>query len=275
MRFRNWVMVVMLAWMHAPASAEIYRYVDEEGGVHYTDDLGKVPVEQRPNVYENAEPDVEQQLGIYENAEPEEDLASEKSTKREGDDVGSHDEVLKEVAPPVEIDILLSEDKGGPRAQDLEETRVALLEEYKALVKGQEEISEAGKVRLGPTGRKKLNEKIREHNKLIDEYEERSQAFLKDVEVFNSRREEEKGLRQKLRETEVKLQEEYETLREEKQEIDRIANEPLTRSARQELAEKLRDYNARVREYKKRKEALAKAIESYNDRIKNEVQIAK
>lgn len=275
MRFRNWVMVVMLAWMHAPASAEIYRYVDEEGGVHYTDDLGKVPVEQRPNVYENAEPDVEQQLGIYENAEPEEDLASEKRTKREGDDVGSHDEVLKEVAPPVEIDILLSEDKGGPRAQDLEETRVALLEEYKALVKGQEEISEAGKVRLGPTGRKKLNEKIREHNKLIDEYEERSQAFLKDVEVFNSRREEEKGLRQKLRETEVKLQEEYETLREEKQEIDRIANEPLTRSARQELAEKLRDYNARVREYKKRKEALAKAIESYNARIKNEVQIAK
>jgi DNA repair exonuclease SbcCD ATPase subunit len=275
MRFRNWVMVLMLAWMHAPASAEIYRYVDEEGGVHYTDDLGKVPVEQRLGVYENAEPDVEQQLGIYENAEPEEDLASEKSTKREGDDVGSHDEVLKEVAPPVEIDILLSEDKGGPRAQDLEETRVALLEEYKALVKGQEEISEAEKVRLGPTGRKKLNEKIREHNKLIDEYEERSQAFLKDVEVFNSRREEEKGLRQKLRETEVKLQEEYETLREEKQEIDRIANEPLTRSARQELAEKLRDYNARVREYKKRKEALAKAIESYNDRIKNEVQIAK
>jgi len=275
MRFRNWVMVLMLVWMHAPASAEFYRYVDEEGGVHYTDDLGKVPVEQRPNVYENAEPDVGQQLGIYENAEPEEDLASEKRTKREGDDVGSHDEVLKEVAPPVEIDILLSEDKGGPRAQDLEETRVALLEEYKALVKGQEEISEAGKVRLGPTGRKELNEKIREHNKLIDEYEERSQAFLKDVEVFNSRREEEKGLRQKLRETEVKLQEEYETLREEKQEIDRIANEPLTRSARQELAEKLRGYNARVREYKKRKEALDKAIESYNARIKNEVQIAK
>ena len=87
----------------------------------------------------------------------------------------------------------------------------------------------------------------------------------------NPRREEEKGLRERLRKEQAKIREEYETLREEKQEMQRIANEPLSRSAREELAEKLRDYDARVKDYKKRKETLDKETESHNARIRNEV----
>lgn len=271
MRFRNWVIVLILAWMVAPASAELYKYVDEEGRVLFTDDLGKVPVEQRPGVYEKAEPDVEERFGVYENTLPDEDLTSEQEIEREADYVESRDEVLKEVAAPPEKDILPGEAKEAPRAQDLEETRVVLLKEYKALMAGQEEIREAEKRQLGPTPRKELNEKIREHNTRIEEYEKRSQAFLKDVEVFNSRREEEKGLRERLRKEQAKIREEYETLREEKQEMQRIANEPLSRSAREELAEKLQDYDARVKDYKKRKETLDKETESHNARIRNEV----
>jgi chromosome segregation ATPase len=272
MRFRSWVIVLILAWMVAPASAELYKYVDEEGSVLFTDDLGKVPVEQRPGVYEKAEPDAEERFGVYENTLPDEDLTSEKEIEREADYVESPDEVLKEVAAPPEKDILPGEAEEGPRAQDLEETRLGLLKEFRVLAEGQEEMNEEAKKPLGPTARKELNEKIREHNKRIEEYEKRSQAFLKDVEVFNSRREEEKGLRERLREAEAKIQEEYETLRDEKQEMNRIANEPLSRSAREEFAEKLRAYDARVKDYKKRKEALDKETESYNARIRNEVQ---
>jgi chromosome segregation ATPase len=272
MRFRSWVIVLILAWMAAPASAELYKYVDEEGSVLFTDDLGKVPVEQRPGVYEKAEPDAEERFGVYENTLPDEDLTSEKEIEREADYIESPDEVLKEVAAPPEKDILPGEAEEGPRAQDLEETRLGLLKEFRVLAEGQEEMNEEAKKPLGPTARKELNEKIREHNKRIEEYEKRSQAFLKDVEVFNSRREEEKGLRERLREAEAKIQEEYETLRDEKQEMNRIANEPLSRSAREEFAEKLRAYDARVKDYKKRKEALDKETESYNARIRNEVQ---
>ena len=53
--------------------------------------------------------------------------------------------------------------------------------------------------------------------------------------------------------------------------MQRIANEPLSRSAREELAEKLQDYDARVKDYKKRKETLDKETESHNARIRNEV----
>ena len=271
MGFRNWVIVLILAWMVAPASAELYKYVDEEGRVLFTDDLGKVPVEQRPGVYEKAEPDAGERFGVYENTLPDEDLTSEKKVEREAGYVESRDEVLKEIAAPPEKDILPGEGKEAPRAQDLEETRLGLLKEFRVLVEGQEEISEAEKRQLGLSARKELNEKIGEHNKLIEDYEKRSETFLKDVEIFNSRREEEKGLRQRLREEEVKIQEEYETLREEKQEIDRIANEPLSRSAREKLAERLQNYNAQVKDYKKRKEAFDKDTESHNARIRNEV----
>jgi hypothetical protein len=271
MRFRNLVVVLVLALMVMPASAELYKYVDEEGRVLFTDDLSKVPVGQRPGVYEKAEPDADERFGVYENTLPDEDLTPEKKVEREADYVESRDEVLKEVAPPPEKEILPGEAKEGPRAQDLEETRLGLLKEFRVLVEGQEELSEGAKKPLGPAARKELNEKIGEHNKLIEDYEKRSEAFLKDVEVFHSRREEEKGLRERLREEEVKIQKEYETLREEKQDIDRIANEPLSRSAREKLAERLQNYNAQVKDYKKRKEAFDKDTESHNARIRNEV----
>jgi hypothetical protein len=276
MRLGHWVMVLLLALMHAPASAELYKYVDEQGKVLYTDNLEKVPLEQRPRVYETAEPVAEEPLGIYEKAGPEQDLTPEKRTESQGGDVGGRDEALKETAAPVEVYILLSEDKGGPRAQDLEETRLGLLKEHEALVKAQEEIGEAKKGALESTGRKELeelNEKIRAHNARVEEYEKKSQTFLKEVEVFHARREEEKGLREKIRETEAEIQQEYDALRLERTEIDRIANQPLTRSARKALAEKMRAYDTRVREYKNKKEAVNKAIELYNARIRNEVLV--
>jgi hypothetical protein len=273
MRLRHWVMVLLLALMHAPASAEFYKYVDEEGKVLYTDDLGKVPVEQRPSLYEKAERGVEEELGIYENAEPEEEVTPEKKAEEAQVDVGSRDGAHKEVAAPRGIDVLLSEDKGGPRAQDLEKTRVALLKEYETLVKAQEAISEAGKGGVGPAGRNELKEKIGAHNAQVEEYEKKSEAFLKEVEVFHARREEEKRLREKIRETETEIQEEYDALRQEKAEIRRMTAQPLTRSAREALAKKIRDHNARVKAYKKTKEAVNKAIESYNARIKNEVLV--
>jgi hypothetical protein len=75
-----------------------------------------------------------------------------------------------------------------------------------------------------------------------------------------------------MRETETQLAQDYESLRVQKQEIDRMANMKLSRSDREELAEKLRVYNAGVRDYKERKEEFQKAIEDYDARIKHALE---
>ncbi len=261
MRFRHWVIVLMLVWLHTPASAERYSYVDAEGTVRYTEDVGQVPSEQ--------------QVGVYEKAEPEGDVTSEKKTEGEGADVGSPNEDLKEITAPSEKDVLPGEGKEAPRAKELEETRKWLQKEYKALVEIDEEIHSAQKKRLEPNAHRRLDEKIKEYSKRLGEYEKKGQKYDQELGVFNALREEEKGLRKNMRETEVQLQKDYETLRADKLEIDRMAMEDMSRSDREELAEKLREYNARVRDYKKRKEEFQQAIESYDARVEHALEGSK
>jgi hypothetical protein len=52
---RTWVWTAALAGVLAlPASAELYRWVDAEGGVHVTENLLEVPPEQRPKADQDA-----------------------------------------------------------------------------------------------------------------------------------------------------------------------------------------------------------------------------
>jgi len=256
MRFRHWVTVLVLVWFHAPASAEPYRNIGGEGEVFYLAERGRVVAEQ--------------QVGLYEEAGPEEDVTAK--IEGGGDAAGSPSEVLKEIAPPSAKDILPGEGKEAPRAKDLEETRKWLQKEYKALLKEQEEIHRAQERRLGPSARTRLDQRSKEYSKRLGEYEKKGEAFDKDLEVYNALREEEKGLRKQLREMEIQLQKDYENLRAERLEIDRMAMENMSRSDREELAEKLRGYNARVRDYKKRKEEFQEAIASYNARIEHALE---
>jgi len=44
------ILVIFVAWSFPCAEAGTYRYVDEEGVSHFTDDIRKVPENQRPSV---------------------------------------------------------------------------------------------------------------------------------------------------------------------------------------------------------------------------------
>ena len=183
MRFGQWMVVLILIGMHALASAEFYRYVDEKGKVHFTDDLANVPLEQRPKADE------------YE--ESYDELTQEEGVEEEGEEAETSEGVVEETEeePPQE------------------------------------------------------------------------EAQVKEVE--------EKTLEQKLKETGAKLQEEYEALAKEREELEKMATRPLTQTRRKELIEKVRDYNLRSEDYEKRRQAFNKEVEGYNARIKEEIQEAR
>ena len=175
MRLGHWVMVFVLAWLRAPASAEPYRNVGGEGEVRQMTDLGLVLAWQ--------------QVGAYNKAQPEEDVTAK--TEGKGDDAGSPSQDSKEIAAPSEKEILPAEGKLGPRAKDLEETRRWLQKEYQALMEIQEEIHRAQKRRKGTSALKKLDEKIKKYSKRLGEYEKKGQEYDEELEVFNALREEE------------------------------------------------------------------------------------
>ena len=48
------VIVALFLVLAAPVTAQFYRYIDKDGNLRFTDDLNRVPVEQRTSAYEYA-----------------------------------------------------------------------------------------------------------------------------------------------------------------------------------------------------------------------------
>ncbi|MBN1842559.1 MAG: DUF4124 domain-containing protein [Deltaproteobacteria bacterium] len=74
---------------------------------------------------------------------------------------------------------------------------------------------------------------------------------------------------QKLKETGARLREEYEALMKEREQLDKISTIRMTPAARKELVEKITHFNARIRDYDKRKEAYNKETQAHNASIKD------
>ena len=61
MKMIKFLILLVIVVFAAPAPAEIYKYVDEQGDVHFTDDINQVPEDQRDSleVSSEYEPDPE------------------------------------------------------------------------------------------------------------------------------------------------------------------------------------------------------------------------
>jgi len=160
MKLIECIVVLMLTAFPALASAEFYRYVDEQGKIHYTDDLADVPAKERPkaNQYDT----------LQGPSSPPEQSETQKPT--EG---ASKEPVARQ---------------GGESAAQpsLRERGAALDAEYELLMKEREQLNKAANEPPTPAARVELSEKIKDFNQRMEDYEKRRVSFNKEVEAYNA-----------------------------------------------------------------------------------------
>lgn len=150
--------IVMVLALLRPASAEFYRYVDKHGNVLYTDDLSKVPADQR------------EQARSYDESFSEPAKPAESSPPK----------------APAPQDPVTAQASEGERRQ-LEEQEKILNREYEALMKQRASLDEEKAKAVTPAQIKEYNQKIVDFNTRIKAYEVKQDTYSEKVKAFNER----------------------------------------------------------------------------------------
>jgi hypothetical protein len=135
------------------ASAEFYKYTDEDGNIRFTDDINQVPEEQRSRIrsyVESQSEEVPEQEATQENPEKSEQQANFPDLSENDAEEGSLEELKSRIdAIKQEID-----------------------QEYAALLKEKEQLAEEKK-------QVKTRPQVEGYNKKIEGYNMRGEDFMK------------------------------------------------------------------------------------------------
>ncbi len=173
MVFRQCIIALLLIALPELSTAEFYRYVDKEGNVRFTDNLANVPVDQRSKVNEYDEATQESRPG-------------EKTEMRRQE--GYQEETVKQIEePPSQKEAPTEEGEENAAGLRLRDIGAKLEEEYHTLMEERDKLQKASTTRLAPSARKALIDNISDFNARIKDYENRRQAYNKQVEALNAR----------------------------------------------------------------------------------------
>jgi hypothetical protein len=152
-----------LVTLAQPVSAEFYRYEDRHGNIIYTDDLSKVPLDQR----EKAKPYTESV------AQPPKAPKQQENQKKE--------------------DPVNTGDKEYERLRQQEEM---LTRERDDLTKERDRLNQEKKNAVTPQQIKEYNRSIVDFNTRIQALEEKQKVFTTDVEKYNAEKKTQKNAKQ-------------------------------------------------------------------------------
>lgn len=180
----KWILPVILAaalMAGLPVSAEFYKYYDEDGNVHFTDDYNQIPLDQREDVegYEES---------ISEDLPPEE----AEETAEEIDTAEAEEEVEEEgeTADSEAYDV-------GAKADEFEQRKAEVEEEYQSLVKEKERLDQ---IRKDIKTQKQLkasgyNESVKALNEKMKEHDQKRQQLISEIQQHNARLSQDKAAR--------------------------------------------------------------------------------
>jgi len=166
MKLGRWLICLLLVSLPLSASAEFYRYIDEKGNIHYTDDLSTVPENQQTDIYEYGE-----------------------SQRNAYDDQKDEQSALKS-QPLFEENQARDQNEAGDLAETkrrLDRKKQEFEKEYKALMKERDQITKDNKNLKSRASAKKYNKIILKFNDKIADYETRKKVFDAEVEEYNVR----------------------------------------------------------------------------------------
>ena len=166
--FRIFIIITFLMFS-ASAAAEFYKYTDEDGNVHLTDDINQVPAEQRAKIrsyVESVSPEPAEQPTNEENQSEQADTDQQSNFPDLSEDESESLEDAKR-----RIDALKSE----------------IDQEYEALLKEKEQLAKT-------KTKAKTKEQIIEYNKKVDSlnqrvvsYEKKGKEYKAQVDAYNQR----------------------------------------------------------------------------------------
>lgn len=173
MNFLKQLLVLVTALIMAGhAYAEFYKYIDESGNILYTDDLSKVPLDQRKDVRQ------------YKESGP-----VEKAAEQDAGDVSPE---TGEAAKP---QASVSKEKAREltrQAKDLNARRETLDTEYNALIEERKKLEAEKDPAMSSEQIREYQKKIQQYNTRTKTYEEKREKLIEDVDAYNKSIEQDK-----------------------------------------------------------------------------------
>lgn len=169
MKYLKIFIIITFLVFSVNAAAEFYKYVDEDGNVHFTDDINQVPEAQRAKIRSYVE---------SENQDPaEQEVSQEKQSEQAATDQQtnfpdlSEDESGSLEDAKKRIDALKSE---------IDQEYEALLKEKKQLAKDKEQAKTRQQII-------EFNKKVDSLNKRVASYEKKGKDYQAQVDAYNQR----------------------------------------------------------------------------------------
>jgi hypothetical protein len=155
-----WSILVIILLLGGPATAQFYRYTDKNGNLRFTDDIDKVPAEQRANIREYQQSGKGSAPATGENPT---EAAKTQAAGVEPDKNQPNTEQITRTGGTVSIEAL--------RVR-IERMIVQVDAEYETITKAKEALSKR-------RDSMKSREELAAYNKAIDEFNQRAENYEK------------------------------------------------------------------------------------------------